>query len=131
MEDNIVAARDCIARAMSTSWWHWYNGSRPFFWRWPEYYWFSARDWRRNYIIKELPCNTKHQSIITAEVKERMKGKLMDVRRKGYFGSKAEVKSLTPFFHFPKTWKEEGGVKVVDEIRMVYDATQSGLNAVV
>ena len=60
-----------------------------------------------------------------------MKGKLVDVRRKGYFGSEAEVKSLTHFFPVPKTWKEEEGVNLVDEIRIVYDATQSGLHAAV
>ena len=52
-----------------------------------------------------------------------MKGELMDVRRKGYFGSEVEVKSLTHFPPIPKTWKEEGGKKLVDDIRMVYDAT--------
>ena len=46
----------------------------------------------------------------------------MDMRRKDYFGSETEVKSLNHFFPVPKTWKEGGG------FRMVYDATQSGLN---
>ena len=55
----------------------------------------------------------------------------MDVRRKGYFCLEAEMKALTHFFPSPKTWKKEGGVQLVDEMRMVYDATQSGLNGAV
>ena len=47
----------------------------------------------------------------------------MNVRRKGYCGSNAEMESLTHFFPIPKTWKEEGGETLADEIRMVYDAT--------
>ena len=47
----------------------------------------------------------------------------MNVRGEGYCGSKTEVESLTHFFPIPKTWKEEGGEKLVDEFRMVYDAT--------
>ena len=41
------------------------------------------------------------------------------------------MKSLTHFFPVVKTWKGEGSEKKVDEIRMVYDATKSGLNEVV
>ena len=78
-----------------------------------------------------MPCNTKPQFTITAEFKERVKGKLVDVRRKGYFGSEAEVKSLTHFFPVPKIWKEGEGVNLVDGIRMAYDATQSKPNAAV
>ena len=57
-----------------------------------------------------------------------MKDKILNVRRKGYFGSESKVKLLTYFFPVSKTWKEEGGENLVDEIRMVYDATQSGLD---
>ena len=41
---------------------------------------------------------------------------------------KDEVKSLTHFFPVSKTWKGEVAEKRVDKIRMIYDATQSGLN---
>ena len=36
--------------------------------------------------------------------------------------------SLTHFFLVAKIWKGEGSEKKVDEIRIVYDATKSGLN---
>ena len=38
------------------------------------------------------------------------------------------MKSLTNFFPVVVTWKKVNEVKVVDEIRMVYDASKSGLN---
>lgn len=50
-----------------------------------------------------------------------MKDDCLDVRKKSYFRSKAKVKSL-PISHVPKTWNEEEAEKLVDEIRMVYDA---------
>ena len=31
LDQDIVAARDCIKRAMGSSWWYWCDGSRPFF----------------------------------------------------------------------------------------------------
>ena len=43
----------------------------------------------------------------------------------------SEVKSFTHFFPVPKTWKVEGSKRVTDNIRMVYDATRSGLNKAV
>ena len=67
------------------------------------------------------------QSQLSLE-RERVKGKLMDVRRKGYFGSEVKVKSSNHFVPVPKTWKDEGRGKLVDEIGMIYDVTQSGLN---
>ena len=38
---------------------------------------------------------------------------------------------MTHFFWVANTWKENGEVKVADEIRMVYDATKSILNKAV
>ena len=59
----------------------------------------------------------------------------MDVRRKDYFGSEAELKSLTNFPLFPRRGRRRrrrgGGGKLVYEINMVYDATQLGLNGAV
>ena len=49
------------------------------------------------------------------------KEKLGDVRRKGYIAPLNAILSLTSFFLVPKG---------VDNIRMVYDGTKSGLNAV-
>ena len=42
-----------------------------------------------------------------------------------------KIKSLAHFFQVPKTWKIVEGKRVSDDIRMVYDATCSGLNQAV
>ena len=57
-----------------------------------------------------------------------MKGKLNSVRVKGYIQVGEQVKSFTNFFPVAKTRKLEEGVKIIDKIRMVYDATKSYLN---
>lgn len=49
------------------------------------------------------------------------------VRQKGYAQEQVET-YFTKYFPVSKTWKEEKSMKVVDEIRMVYDTTKSGLN---
>ena len=41
------------------------------------------------------------------------------------------MKSPTHFFLVPKTWKKINDKKVADDIRMVYDATRSGVNETV
>ena len=50
-----------------------------------------------------------------------MKDDCLDVRKKSYFRSKSKVKSFS-ISHVPKTWNEEYAEKLVNEIRMVYDA---------
>ena len=58
----------------------------------------------------------------------RVKEKLKVIHEKDYVSCDQGVKSLTHFFPVAKTWKQENGVKTVDETQMVYDATKSGLN---
>ena len=72
--------------------------------------------------------NSVFQSAIGTEFRERVSEKLSSVLRKGYVVIKDEVKSLTHFFPVAKTWKGERVDKRVDDTRMVYDATKSGLN---
>ena len=50
---------------------------------------------------------------------------------RGYIKISDEVKSLTHFFPVPKTWKLKHSKRFPDDIRMVYDATRSGLNKAV
>ena len=48
--------------------------------------------------------------------------------KKRYIKLDCNIKSFTHYLPVPKTWKTVGDTKVVDNIRMVYDATKSGLN---
>ena len=117
---NIIAGRDCIARCSNSSWWEWDAGSRPLFWRWPEEYRKVIRDGLPPWIKGSMPRYlvpqraerdpTSHKTIVF---------KLKKVREKGYIIPGA-VRSLTSFFSVPKG---DG------DVRMVYDATKSGLNA--
>ena len=128
---DLEAARDCVRRACVCTWWDWCGGSRPFFWRWPKEDWVSIRDGRKNFVRETLPLNSVPQTPTSSEFVSRVKEKLKVVREKGYITSQQKVKSLTHFFPVAKTWRKEEGKNVVDEVRMVYDATKSGLNEAV
>ena len=78
-----------------------------------------------------MPSNSVPKSAVGAEFKDRVRTKLSSVLKKGYVSIGENVKSLTHFFLVAKTWKGEGSEKIVDEIRMVYDAAKLDLNDVV
>ena len=118
IELDIEAGIDCISRATYCTPWTWPQGSRLFFWRWGEFR-DVARDGARTFVKSELPTYSKRQK--APKKKHNLKlvqEKLKDVRAKGYI-SKGEVISVTSLFDVPK-----GN----DDIRLVYDATKSGLN---
>ena len=112
-------AADCIRRVANATWWNWDQGSRPLFWKWPEDYWkrvlhgvpawFGGRvtPWiRRQGEVDDL----NHVKLI--------RQKLDTIQQKGYVED-GPITSLMPFFHVPKG---------IDDIRMVYDGSASGLN---
>lgn len=100
-------------------WWEWRGGSRLFFWRWPISQRLVARDGYPAYIKGSLPQNRKPQrKEADPGIRSKIKEKLANVRGKGYI-SQGRVESLTRFFAVPKG---------ESDIRMVYDATASGLN---
>ena len=117
---DIKAARDCIIRVSKASTWKWNNGSRLFFWRWGEFE-KEARDGARVFVQSKLPnCKDKQSAPKDKHTLRLVRDKLSDVREKGYISSeKLKVKSVTSFFDVPKG---------KNDIRMVYNATSSGLN---
>ena len=121
IELDIEAGVDCIHRAVACTPWNWNQGSRLFFWRWGEFR-EVARDGARSFVKGALPNYSKRQR---APKKSKnlvlVQNKLKDVRKKGYI-AKGEVISVTSLFDVPK-----GN----DDIRLVYDATKSGLNEAV
>jgi hypothetical protein len=118
---DVAGGVDCIRRAAHCTPWKWVQGSRLFFWRWQTFK-RSARDGPEIFIRSELPnCKTKQSVPRDKKVLELVKKKLGDVRNKGYIAS-GRVKSVTSFFEVAKG---------DDDIRMVYNGTQSGLNAAV
>jgi hypothetical protein len=112
---------DAMRRVTVTTWWEWKNGSRPFYWAWDEDRQIPMRDgihlWIREKMVPSwirLQKAPKDPATLRKVV-----DKLMVARDKGCI-SMEEVKSLIFFFDVPKG---------LDDIRMVYDGTKSGLNA--
>ena len=116
---DIEAGRDAIGRATQATWWEWDGGSRPFFWRWPSWYQSIIRDGLPVHFLGKTPLYTTPQSDTKDErLKEMMVKKLQKARRRGYIAPWL-VLSLTSFFAVAKG---------LDDIRMVFDGTKSGLN---
>jgi hypothetical protein len=104
---------------MDTTWWNWDSGSALFIWHWPEEFRLEARDGTPIQISGELPQNRHPQSVERVQfMHDKMTLKIENIRAKGYIAP-GRVASLTGFFAVPKG---------ESDIRMVYDATASGLN---
>jgi hypothetical protein len=95
------------------------GGHASFFWRWPSTHSHTAHDGYPAYVMGLLPRNIQPQLKKTnCNLRGMIKAKLNTLRSKEYI-AQCHVESLTRFFAVPKG---------VSGIRMVYDATQSGLN---
>lgn len=116
--------KDALTKAAWSTWWTWDIGSTLFFWRWPPSQRMSARDGMKLYIQvgkNRMPRYQKKQKVTDdPNARAKVTAKLNNVRWKNYI-AQGHVKSLTNCFDVPKG---EG------DIRMVYDATKSGLNDV-
>lgn len=116
------AARECIARASNSSWWHWNQGSRPFFWRWEEEYQIVIREGLPPWFVGEMkPWTAPQRGPRNASVRKSVGEKLAVIEKKQYI-EKGKIISLMPFFHVPKGEKD---------VRMVYDGSASGLNDII
>jgi hypothetical protein len=116
---DLIVGRSCIRHVANASWWEWDGGSTLLFWRWPKELRGAARDGLPVWIKGELPNYRRPQRKEPDENQlTQVAEKLNNVRMKGYIQDGA-VTSLTSFFAVPKGQTD---------IRMVYDATKSGLN---
>lgn len=120
-KESMEAGRDAIGRFANSTLWKWPQGSRCFFWMWPLEFQERIRDGIKLWLTEHLKPFRKAQSIAKEkDVVDKIKKKLADVRAKGYV-EPGWVESLTAFFAVPKG---------LDDLRMVYDGTVSGLNEV-
>lgn len=119
-EASIPAGFDAISRAERCNWWEWKDGSAPFFWRWPAHYLETIRDGLPVWVKGDGLPNTKRpqRREHDEDIRRRMRGKVAQVRDRRYI-TRGYVKSLTSFFAVPKG---------IQDVRMVYDGTASGLN---
>jgi len=113
------AAREALERATLATWWDWPNGSRPFFWNWPEEVqtevMLGLKWWLRKGFV---PFKKKQRILRDLVTHSLVKEKLEIIREKGYVAP-GKVTALMFFFDVQKG---------TDDIRMVYDGTASGLN---
>jgi hypothetical protein len=116
---DLVPGIDAVARAANASWFEWDDGSRPFHWRWPEFYQQVIRDGLKVHFRSKKPTFKRPQAGTKCEeMRTKMRKQLDKVRKRRYIAP-GFVSSLTSFFAVPKG---------SDDIRMVYDASVSGLN---
>jgi hypothetical protein len=119
--EDLRAGWDCLERAGKATWWEWCDGSRLFFWRWPSKYRLAARDGLPMWRDQEYPRWRRPQPPPRDEhLRGLVRSKLAKVRARRYVAP-GDVVSLTSYFSVPKG---------IDDLRMVYNGTSSGLNAV-
>jgi hypothetical protein len=120
IERDYDVGMDAIHRASNASFWEWDDGSTLFFWRWPSEFHESLRDGMSVWFRKiDLPSYWGRQRWPMEESERiQLKDKIGKVLARRYIAS-GFVSSLTGFFAVPKG---------TEDIRVVYDATKSGLN---
>ena len=115
LERDLAAGRDALSRALATDWWEWLEGSRLFFWVWPEEYLREARDGTPTYQLGSLPSFWGRQKMpANRRERDQLSEKIKTVIKRGYFENRL-VPSLTGYFPVPKGQ---------DDIRVVYDASK-------
>ena len=119
---DIKEGRQAVEKAADSSFWDWDNGSFPYFWRWQPEIKSDLRDGTSLWVYKDkLPKNTKRQRMPkNLEIIELMAEKILKVRRRNYISKWGTILNLSHYFPVPKG---------ETDIRMVYDLTESGLNA--
>ena len=119
---SVTACVSAMDHASRSSWWDWDHGSSVFFWRFPPEWQLDMRDGLAPRFTGPAPRYEKAQRLNSdPEVVAKEKDKINKVRSRGYIKAIALVLSLTSYFSVDK-----GGC----DIRMVYDASKSGLNDV-
>ena len=114
---------EALTFVRASGWWEWIGGSGVLFWRWPTIYQDEMRIGVPPYFIGPPPLSMERQPPYASDViKAKVAEKVQAVLDKGYvrhLQEGEEVESLMYMFHVPKG---------VDDVRMVYDGSKSGLN---
>jgi hypothetical protein len=110
-----TAGEAAVVKAAETSWWEWKSGSTIFFGRWPPHYQDMVRKGLLPMFVLEPPVNSGRQPPYDDDkIKDKVKKKLDKV----IMTDIKFVEAMMFMFDVPK----------VDDIRMVYDGSKSGLN---
>lgn len=133
--DWIRTGAAALGFAADATWWDWPLGSAPFFWRWPSEYRDVIRDGLPPRFTGQPP-RFKTPQRLNKDPKLHVweRNKVAKARRKSFIGpSRESIDSLMSFFSVPKVtvYHEETGTEEVLDIRMVYNGSSCGLNAVI
>ena len=121
---TIEAGLKAIAYSAKASWWDWDGGSFPFFWRWEKEFIREVRDGIPPRFFEDPPsCRDIQKPNPNPIFAGKERSKVFKVVKRGYLKlvEKDQTKSLMHYFSVPKG---------EDDIRMVYDGSKCGLNAV-
>lgn len=118
---ELEGMRNMLWHVTETNWFEYLCGSKTYYFRYPIRYHSLARDGCKVYFEKPGPSTKQAQpKFPDPKVRTKVKEKVMKVvKRKYMVGTTVPLSSLIKYFAVPKG---------EDDIRIVYDATASGLN---
>ena len=122
---EVDAVKNILWHASETNWFEYFSGSRLHHFRFPKRYRKEARDGVKIYFETAGPDTKQRQPDIKPDMVDMVRAKIFKVIRRRYLvkvRTGMDIKSLIKFFAVPKG---------ESDIRLVYDATASGLNAAV
>ena len=91
-----------LERAMGSTWWEWFEGSRYFLWWYPKESWGDIRDGQKQWQVGPWPHFIHTQRLERDDnVAAKASGKLAKVRRRGYVRV-GEIKILTCYLSVTK-----------------------------
>ena len=125
---NLSCGRQAICHYVNASWWKWDKGSSLLFWRWPTLQGSkAARDGFPWYLRESRPSHKGKQRGMLPNVRDQVAEKLRDVSLKGYV-QPLTTRVLSDVHSFPVAKVKDPLTEEWLDIRMVFDATKSGLN---
>ena len=123
--EEVDAVKNILWHASETDWFEYFSGSRLHHFRFPKRYRKEARDGVKIYFETAGPSTKQRQPDIKPDMVDAVRAKIFKVIKRRYLvkvRTGLDIKSLIKFFAVPKG---------DSDIRLVYDATASGLNAAV
>jgi hypothetical protein len=118
--EEIRVGQDALRQCAAANWWEWCEGSTLFYWRWPKYVKELVLEGHQPWFELSLPQYKVPQRWESdPDTRAKIKAKLATPLGRRYIEA-GKVKSLTSYFSVPKG---------DSNLRIVYDASKSGLNS--
>jgi hypothetical protein len=122
---DLAAIQNCIFRARACSYWHWHQGRRLFFWRFPKEFQTQMQDGIPFYHLCPAPQGHAHNTPSPSRGAEiKCQQKVLQLRLRGFI-EKGYTDLITQRFPVVKVMVEE---EVLD-IRVVWNSKSNGHNA--